>query len=242
MKRAREETGSPQGKELSDHQQTHTLLSPSPPQAQLQALRQESASQNALDVQAQQAAAGHSSDSSADHLARHSGNTQDEPPQAQASCPSESRNTPQPQQIHFQRVLDLDCHTAPPKRLQLLAGHLPFPAHYQTWREQQHNPIVCSIRLIGDASQPNEYVGVGVQELITHSPWAAARLRQTEMQTSGLETIVPICTPSAVVKKMVEALYSGYIELQHDVEQMLVLANCLQVLLAFWADSDQLPH
>lgn len=91
------------------------------------------------------------------------------------------------------------------------------------------------MRLIGDASQPQEYVGVGVQEMVTHSPWAAACLRQTEMQTSGLETIVPICTPPAVVKKMVEALYTDYIELQHDVEQMLVLANCFQVLLAVLA-------
>lgn len=42
---------------------------------------------------------------------------------------------------------------------------------------------------------------------------------------------MPVCTPPAVVKKLVEALYSGYIDLQQDVEQVLVLANCMQVKL-----------
>lgn len=68
-----------------------------------------------------------------------------------------------------------------------------------------------------------------MHDLITHSPCAAAPIRQTGMQTSGLNTILPVCTPPAVVRKLVEALYSGCIELQEDVEQILVLANCMQV-------------
>lgn len=47
-----------------------------------------------------------------------------------------------------------------------------------------------------------------------------------------METILPVCTPPAVVKKLVEALYSGYIDLQQDVEQVLVLANCMQVQIS----------
>lgn len=233
MKRAREEAGSPEphqvGKALVDTAQQLRAPQLAPQLAvadpSLQALTH--------------ATTGHSSDSSADQLqdasaqaqsqteSRHPNAAQSASPQAQSQ--SESRHAEQSQQVQFQAVLELESHDAPVRRMQLLAGHRPFPQHHQTWLEQQHNPMVCSLRLIGDTSQPEDYVGVGMQELITHSPWAAARLRQCDMQTSGQETVVPICTPASVVKKLVEALYTGFIELQHDVEQMLVLANCLQV-------------
>ena len=49
------------------------------------------------------------------------------------------------------------------------------------------------------------------------------------MLTSGIETILPVRTCPAVVRRLVEALYAGTIELPEDVEQMLVLANCMQV-------------
>lgn len=57
--------------------------------------------------------------------------------------------------------------------------------------------------------------------------------RSTQMQPSGLEAIVPICTPVAAVKKFVTALYSGFITLQEDAEQILNLANCMQVVCCF---------
>ena len=88
---------------------------------------------------------------------------------------------------------------------------------------------MCGVCLIGDAQQPDEYIGVGVHEMVAHSPWAAARLHQTQMQPSGLAAIVPICSPVAAVKKLVEVLYSGFITLQEDAEQTLNLANCMQV-------------
>ena len=157
-----------------------------------------------------------SSDSSADELAG-------------ASSQAELDESLQLHQVQLQLVMELDSHTAPCKRMQLLAGHLPYPQHYQTWLEEQHNPNVCGIRLIGDAQQPHEYVGVGVLEMVAHSPWAAARIHQTHMQTSGLDTIVPICSPLAAVKKLVAALYTGFITLQDDVEEILNLANCMQV-------------
>lgn len=50
-----------------------------------------------------------------------------------------------------------------------------------------------------------------MHEIVAHSPWAAARLHQTQIQPSGLEAIVPVCSPVAAGKKLVEALYSGFI-------------------------------
>ena len=163
---------------------------------------------------------GQSSDSSADQLQR--------------ASPQESRSAPhhQSEQEQLQLVMELDSQNAPMKRRQLLQGYMPYPQHYQTWQEQQHNLAVCGIRLIGDAQQPDENVGVAVHTLVAHSSWAAARLRQTDMQTSGPETILPVCTPPSVVRKLVEALHSGFLELQEDVEQILVLANCMQVTTA----------
>ena len=49
------------------------------------------------------------------------------------------------------------------------------------------------------------------------------------MYNHGINTILPICTPAKVVKKVVEAIYGGHLELQDDVEALLILANCLQV-------------
>ena len=229
MKRAREAAGSPEPRQAGKAS-VDTAQQPTAPQLGIADPSLQAVTYNVT---------GHSSESSADQLQDASAPTQsqtesrhpNQPPAAspEAQSQTESRIADPPQQIHFESVLELDSLEAPPKRLQLLAGHRPFPQHYQTWLEQQHNPLVCSIRLIGDASRPHDYVGAGVQELITHSPWAAAWLRQTDMRPSGLETVVPICTPAAVVKELVEALYCGFIELQHDVERMLVLANCLQV-------------
>lgn len=88
---------------------------------------------------------------------------------------------------------------------------------------------MCNIRLIGDASKPNEYMGISLQDLTAHSASAAARLRQSRMQNSGMNTVVPVCIPPSVVRKLVRSFYTGILEMQEDVEQMLVLANCLQV-------------
>ncbi|KAL3135893.1 hypothetical protein ABBQ32_007446 [Trebouxia sp. C0010 RCD-2024] len=205
MKRAREEAGSPD----VDHPIRSLSQAPPPAGTQPELSQMPAAVRLAETSKVQQVEApdleltGRSSDSSADDVAG-------APPQV------ESKESLQPQQDQLQLVLELDSETAPRKRMQLLAGHLPYPQHYQTWLQEQHNPIVCGIRLIGDAQQPHEYVGVGVHEMVTHSPWAAARLRQTHMQTSGLDTIVPICSPVAAVKKLVAALYTGCIMLQDD--------------------------
>ena len=116
-------------------------------------------------------------------------------------------------QEQLQLLLQLDSQTAPPQRMQLMKGYLPYPQLLQTWQEQQSNPAVCGVRLIGNAERPDEYVGIAVQDLIAHSAWAATRLHQTDLQTSGLHTVLPICTPVSLVRRLVESLYSGFIEL-----------------------------
>lgn len=133
------------------------------------------------------------------------------------------------QQEHFLPLLQLDSQMAPLCKKQLVKGCQPYPQLLQTWQEHEQDPAVCGARLIGDAQKPDDYVGVVVHDLISSSAWAAARLRRSDMQNSGIGTIVPVCTSAAVVKRLVEALYSGHIELQEDVEQLLVLANCMQV-------------
>ena len=218
MKRGREEAGLPDGQE--------TCNSPADPKSHIQ----EEGSHDEVTLPPSTAAAlqpepsglelrGQSSDSSADqHQTTPTVHSQ-----------SELNVTPQPHQGQLQLVLELDSHTAPPKRMQLLKGHIPYPQHHKIWLQEQHNPVVCGIRLVGDAQQPDEYVGVGVHEMIAHTPWAAARMHHTQMQPSGLEAIVPICSPVAAVRKLVEALYSGFIMLQEDAEQIQNLANCMQV-------------
>ena len=216
MKRSKEEAG------LPDRDEAAGVLSGHVSQSLMQA-KPNIVSPHTVNEQVLAAgvdATGQSSDCSADHL---------QSPQAQSQ--TESKRISQPQQEQIQPVLELDNQTLPRKRMRLLAGHLPYPQHHQTWQEQQHNPNVCSIRLIGDATQPHEYVGVSQEKLITHSAWAQGRLRQSNMQTSGLETLVPTRTPPSVVRKLIEALYTGFIELEQDVEALLILANCLQVPL-----------
>ena len=153
-----------------------------------------------------------------------------------------AHNSSQLQQEHFEPLLQLDSQVAPLCKKQLVKGCQPYPQLLQTWQEHEQNPAVCGTRLIGDTQQPDEYVGVVVHDLISHSAWAAARLRQSDMQSSGIGTIVPVRTSAAVVRRLVEALYSGHIELQEDVEQLLVLANCMQVgLLICSTDCCYLP-
>ena len=186
MKRRREEAGLPDGQE--------TCNSPADPKSHIQ----EEGSHNEVTLPPSTAAAlqpelsgldfrGQSSDSSADqHQTTPTAHSQ-----------SELNVTPQPHQGQLQLVLELDSHTAPPKRMQLLKGHIPYPQHHKTWLQEQHNPVVCGIRLVGDAQQPDEYVGVGVHEMIAHSPWAAARMHHTQMQPSGLDCVIPLCQSAA---------------------------------------------
>ena len=128
-----------------------------------------------------------------------------------------------------QLVLQLNSTTAPSRRVQLVKGHLPLPNLLATWKEQHHDCHLYEARLVGDAQHPNNYIAIAVPDLIALSGWAASRYRQTGMQTPGTNIVLPVCTHATIVKKLVEPIYSGYVDLGDDVEQLLLLANCMQV-------------
>lgn len=85
------------------------------------------------------------------------------------------------------------------------------------------------VRLVGDTQQPEAYVGMATQDLVSCSQWGAARFRQSEMQDCGLHAVVPVRTSHALLLKLVKGLYSGHIELTDDVEELLLLANSMQM-------------
>lgn len=154
------------------------------------------------------------------------------------SQPAQSVANPALQQECMQLLLELDSNTAPAETVKLVAKRMPYLEVLHMWQEHQHNSAVCNARLIGDTQKPDEYVGIATSDLIAHSAWAAARLRQTDMLTGGMETVLPVRTSPAVVRKLVESLYTGTVKLQEDVEQILVLANCMQVLPTMLAQAD----
>lgn len=63
--------------------------------------------------------------------------------------------------------------------------------------------------------------------LASQSHWAAVRL-STQLQTSGSTVVIPVITPPEIVRKVVKALYSGHLELSDDVEQIMLMADCMQ--------------
>ena len=135
-----------------------------------------------------------------------------------------------PSQVHIQPLLDLDSSTAPLVRVQLLNGHLPFPRILARWQDNQRDEAMYYVRLVGDVEQPDKWTGIALHYLTCHSDWAAVR-DSTNLQTSGSLTVLPICIAPEVVHKIIESLYSGFLDISCDVEQMLLMADCLQVSL-----------
>lgn len=131
------------------------------------------------------------------------------------------------EQSQHDLLLQLNVDTAPAKSVQLVKDRLPFQELLRTWESERDNLTICSIRLIGDSSQPGLYTGISAETLVAHSAWGAGRLRYTH----NSDGIVPVRTSASVVEKVVKALYSGSVDIGEDVEQILVLANALQVRL-----------
>lgn len=80
---------------------------------------------------------------------------------------------------------------------------------------------------IADVAQPDKFVGISSETLATHSEWGASWLKYEQKS----EAILPVKTSPHALKKMVKAWYSGYIDIGEDAEEMLVLANALQIKL-----------
>ncbi len=131
-------------------------------------------------------------------------------------------------------LLQLDACMGPALSLPL-AKHKPGSAVIKFWRANHQNPALYNLRLIGDAQQqPGESVGIGTQDLMIHSAWAASILPTTDtnrpVSTNGVDIVLPVKTPASVVSKMVESLHSGTISLGHEnVEQMLMLSHAMKV-------------
>ena len=124
--------------------------------------------------------------------------------------------------------MQLNSEILTPSNRQLVKGHVPYPEVLLTWETKQHDPVLFGAQLIGDA-QLEHGIPVAVSDLVSHSKWAAARCKQNEVQRNGLHCVLPVCTSPGTVERFVRSIYSGFIELKNDVEQMLVLANSIQV-------------
>ena len=127
--------------------------------------------------------------------------------------------------------------------MRLVKDRLPFQELLRTWENERDNLTICSVSLVGDSRQPLLYTGISAETLATHSAWGAGRLKY-EHSSHG---IVPVRTTASVVEKVVRALYSGSVDVGEDVEEILVLANALQVgsmlacstnIMPFYSDSN----
>ncbi|KAL0042748.1 hypothetical protein WJX79_009431 [Trebouxia sp. C0005] len=133
-------------------------------------------------------------------------------------------------------LLQLDARMAPAVSLRL-AKHKPNSAVIKFWKVYYQNFAVYNLQLIGDAQQqPGESVGIGTQDLMIHSAWAASLLPTTDTSRQAsanrIDMLLPVKTPASVVSKMVESLHSGTLSLGHEnVEQMLVLSHAMKVKL-----------
>ena len=168
----------------------------------------------------------------------------EQPPESSAAPKSTAQTqaaptpaAPQPvsaQQDTHPVLLQLDACMAPALSLPL-AKHKPGSAVIKFWRANHQNPALYNLRLIGDAQQPpGESVGIGTQDLMIHSAWAASILPTTDtnrpVSTNCVDILLPVKTPALAVSKMVESLHSGTISLSHEnVEQMLMLSHAMKV-------------
>ncbi|DBA72454.1 TPA: hypothetical protein ACH3X2_010479 [Trebouxia sp. C0005] len=140
------------------------------------------------------------------------------------------------QQDTYPVLLQLDARMAPAVSLRL-AKHKPNSAVIKFWKVYYQNFAVYNLQLIGDAQQqPGESVGIGTQDLMIHSAWAASLLPTTDTSRQAsanrIDMLLPVKTPASVVSKMVESLHSGTLSLGHEnVEQMLVLSHAMKVKL-----------
>ena len=129
------------------------------------------------------------------------------------------------EQSQHELLLQLNTDTALANSIRLVNDRLPFQELLRTWEHERDNLTICSVRLVGDSRQPLLYTGISAETLATHSAWGAGRLKYEHSS----HAIVPVRTPASVVEKVVRALYSGSVEVGQDVEDILVLANALQV-------------
>lgn len=116
-----------------------------------------------------------------------------------------------------------------------LADHAPSSL-LPLWLQREQDTCLFSIRLIGDLDHPDQHLGIGLADLLSHSLWARISYDlKDDMQTcdwasgGAVNVVLPVCTSPAAVKKVVQSLYSGKIHLGDDAEEILLLASAMQV-------------
>ncbi len=105
-----------------------------------------------------------------------------------------------------------------------------------TWLQREQDTCLFNVRLIGDLDYPDQHVGIGLADLLSHSLWAKISYdckddMKTCHWTSGgpVHVAVPVRTSPHAVRKVVQALYGGTIHLGNDAEEVLILASAMQV-------------
>ncbi|KAL0019915.1 hypothetical protein WJX77_007825 [Trebouxia sp. C0004] len=139
-----------------------------------------------------------------------SNQSHEHPPQSPAAPKSAAQAqaaptpaAPPPASAHqdtYPVLLQLDACMAPALSLPL-AKHKPGSAVIKFWRANHQNPALYNLRLIGDAQQqPGESVGIGTQDLMIHSAWAATILPTTDtnrpVSANGVDILLPVKTPA----------------------------------------------
>ena len=143
-------------------------------------------------------------------------------PQPQAALCSEVQEV----QVQHEALLQLSGVQLPVQHRRLV-GLQPAPQLSSAW--MLPDPELVMVNLIGDAAQPETVNRIEQGRLIAHSQWGAARSRHSEMLNGGVNAVVPVRTSHAVVHKLAKALHSGFVQLGDDIEELLVLANSMQV-------------
>ena len=106
----------------------------------------------------------------------------------------------------------------------------------RTWLQREQDTCLFNVRLIGDLDHPDQHVGIGLADLLSHILWAKVSydhkhdMRTCDWTCGGpVHAAVPVRTSPDVVRKTVQGLYSGKIHLGDDAEEVLILASAMQV-------------
>lgn len=122
-------------------------------------------------------------------------------------------------QLQLDTCVDI---SAPATQWQLQTGVQPDSQLSATWRSSHREPQLYSLQLIPDAQHPRIRVGVEPAMLRTYSLWART--------CSPIDVVLsPLRVSQNTLYIILHSLYSGFIDMSCDVEELLMLARHLQV-------------
>lgn len=107
----------------------------------------------------------------------------------------------------------------------------PDKDYHDWWREQvveQESLGLFTVRLIGDASNPQLFTPMAPTDLAYCSKWGRNRVAEQQATQSPINLVLPVLTRPDVVEQAVAGILSGQIGLTwFSVEPLLVLANAV---------------